>query len=142
MFTLMPRNSFLDDFDDFFTSPGLFKSTGASRSIMNTDVQEKDGLYLMSIDMPGYDKSQIRAELKDGYLTISASKEENVDESDDKTGYIHRERYQGSCSRSYYVGSDITDKDIKAAFKDGVLHLSFPKEAPKQIEEKKLISIE
>ncbi|MCR4600172.1 MAG: Hsp20/alpha crystallin family protein [Clostridia bacterium] len=142
MFTLMPRNSFFDDFDDFFTSPGLFKNAGASRSIMNTDVQEKDGLYLMSIDMPGYDKSQIRAELKDGYLTISASKEENVDESDDKTGYIHRERYQGSCSRSYYVGSDITDKDIKAAFKDGVLHLSFPKEAPKQIEEKKLISIE
>ncbi len=75
---------------------------------MNTDIQEKDGLYLPEMDLPGYDKKDIRAELKDGYLTISASKKEE-NETKYESGYVMRERYTGSCSRSFYVGDYVTE---------------------------------
>ena len=56
---------------------------------------------------------------------------------------IRKERYSGSCSRSFYVGDAVTQDDVKAKFENGVLTLEVPKkeEAPK-VEEKKYISIE
>ena len=110
---------------------------------MKTDIKEQDGDYLMDIDLPGYAKEDISAELKDGYMTITATKNESNDTKDENGNYIHRERYTGSCSRTFYVGNGVTEEDIKASFKDGTLHLSIPKEEPKKLEEqKKLISIE
>ena len=139
---MMPRNNFgFDLFDEMFKDP-FFSRRENQNAVMKTDIREKDGDYLMDIDLPGFSKDDISAELYDGYMTVTAKKEENNDEKDDKGNYIHRERYSGSCSRRFYVG-DISEADIKASFKDGTLHLEIPKEEPKKLEEqKKLISIE
>ncbi len=142
----MPRttNYGLSLFDDFFNDPFFKRSItpkSAFASTMKTDIQEKDGLYLLAMDLPGYNKEDIKAELKDGYLTISASKNEE-NETKDESGYVMRERYTGSCSRSFYVGDHVTEENIKAAYDNGILNVSFPKEATLQQPEVKLIDIQ
>ncbi len=124
--------------DPFFTRP--FEN--ASSQIMKTDIHEKDGNYVIDMELPGYAKEDIKADLKDGYLTITATKDESKEDKDAKGNCIRKERYTGSCNRSFYVGEDVTQEDVKAAFKDGVLTLVVPKDVPKAIEEPKLISIE
>ena len=94
------------------------------------------------MELPGYAKEDIKADLKDGYLTISAHKNISKEEKDAKGNCVHKERYTGTCNRSFYVGDALTQDDIKAAFKDGVLHLTFPKEIQKQEEQPRLITIE
>ena len=127
--------------DPFFTTP--FETAGRS-SLMKTDIQEKDGSYVIDMELPGYTKEDIQAELKDGYLTISANHTENKDEKDNKGKYLRRERFQGTCKRTFYVGEDIRQEDIKAAFQNGVLRLAVPKEAPQVLdkEQPKLIEIQ
>lgn len=115
-----------------------------ANNLMKTDIKEmKDG-YELEIDLPGFKKDEVTAELKDGYLTVSAAKGLDQDEQEKETGrYIRRERYAGACQRSYYVGEDITEEDIKAEFKHGILKLFVPKkEAKPAVEEKKYITIE
>ena len=97
---------------------------------------------MIEIELPGYAKEEIKADLKDGYLTITAHKNETKEEKEARGKCIHKERYTGTCNRSFYVGEDITQEDIKAAFKDGVLRLQLPKEVEKQEEQPKLITIE
>ena len=141
----MLRPSIFNDnlFDDFFEFP--FFDDRAERklyghnakNIMKTDIKEhKDG-YELEIDLPGFHKDEIQAELKDGYLTISAAKQLNQDEKEKESGkYIRRERYSGSCQRSFYVGDEITQEDIKAEFKHGILKLFVPKkEAKPEVEQ-------
>lgn len=127
--------------DPFFTTP--FETAGRS-SLMKTDIQEKDGSYVIDMELPGYTKEDIQAELKDGYLTISANHTENKDEKDNKGKYLRRERFQGTCKRTFYVGEDIRQEDIHAKYESGVLRLSIPKQEEKkaQIEDKKYIAIE
>ena len=127
--------------DPFFTTP--FETAGRS-SLMKTDIQEKDGSYVIDMELPGYTKEDIQAELKDGYLTISANHTENKDEKDNKGKYLRRERFQGTCKRTFYVGEDIRQEDIKAAFQNGVLRLAVPKEAPQVLdkEQPKFIEIQ
>ena len=145
----MLRPSIFNDnlFDDFFEFP--FFDDRAERklyghnakNIMKTDIKEhKDG-YELEIDLPGFHKDEIQAELKDGYLTISAAKQLNQDEKEKESGkYI---RYSGSCQRSFYVGDEITQEDIKAEFKHGILKLFVPKkEAKPEVEQRKFVSIE
>lgn len=111
--------------------------------LMKTDVKENDNAYELAMDLPGYGKNEVKAELKNGYLIIHASKEEKEDEKDKEGKYIRRERYYGSCSRSFYVGKDVTENDIKAKFDNGILRITVPKkEAKPEIEEKKYISID
>ena len=115
-----------------------------AKNIMKTDIKEhKDG-YELEIDLPGFHKDEIQAELKDGYLNISAAKQLNQDEKEKESGkYIRRERYSGSCQRSFYVGDEITQEDIKAEFKHGILKLFVPKkEAKPEVEQRKFVSIE
>jgi HSP20 family protein len=115
----------------------------SENSLMKTDIRESDGSYEMDIDMPGFQKEDIKAELKEGYLTISASTKKNNDEKDENGKYIRRERYMGSCSRSFYVGSDVKQEDIKAKFENGILKLTVPRqEALPKTEENKCIAIE
>ena len=140
--------SLFDDmfpFDDsFFTSKkNPLYGKNASR-VMKTDIKENEGSYELDIDLPGFKKDEITAELKDGYLTVSGAKGLDQDEQEKETGrYIRRERYAGACQRSYYVGEDITEEDIKAEFKHGILKLFVPKkEAKPAVEEKKYITIE
>ena len=109
---------------------------------MKTDIHDKDGSYIIEMELPGYAKEDIKADLKDGYLTITANKSESKEEKDAKGNCIHKERYTGTCNRSFYVGDALTQEDIKAAFKDGILRLQFPKEIQKQEEQPKLITIE
>ena len=148
----MLRPSIFNDnlFDDFFEFP--FFDDRAERklyghnakNIMKTDIKEhKDG-YELEIDLPGFHKDEIQAELKDGYLNISAAKQLNQDEKEKESGkYIRRERYSGSCQRSFYVGDEITQEDIKAEFKHGILKLFVPKkEAKPEVEQRKFLSIE
>lgn len=141
-------------FDDFFDFP--FYDDKADRKIqrklyghhagnlMKTDIKEMDNGYELEIDLPGFKKDEIKAELNNGYLTVSAAKGLDEDKEDKKTGkYIRRERYAGACQRSYYVGEDITEEDIKASFEHGILTLFVPKkEAKPAEEEKKYISIQ
>ena len=135
--------NFVDDFmDDAFSFPRFPKYQVESASLMKTDVKEFDDRYEMGLDLPGYKKEDISAELKDGYLTVNASHEESSDEKNEDGKYIRRERYSGKCTRSFYVGEDVKQEDIKACFEDGVLKLTIPKvEAKPQIEEAKRIPI-
>ena len=147
----MLRPSIFNDnlFDDFFELP--FFDDRAERklyghnakNIMKTDIKEhKDG-YELEIDLPGFHKDEIQAELKDGYLNISAAKQLKDEKEKESGKYIRRERYSGSCQRSFYVGDEITQEDIKAEFKHGILKLFVPKkEAKPEVEQRKFVSIE
>lgn len=138
---LLSSRNFIDNFfnDPFFERP--FGS--ASSQIMKTDIHENDANYLVEMELPGYKKEDIKADLKDGYLTITASRNEAKEEHDSKGKCIRKERYTGSCNRSFYVGKELTQDDIKASFSDGILRLSIPKEVPKAIEEQpRYIAIE
>ena len=94
------------------------------------------------MDLPGYEKEDIKAQLKDGYLTITAQKNTSNDDKDEEGNYIRRERYCGKCSRSFYVGDSIKEEDIKANFNNGILELTFPKEVEQKAEEMKYITID
>ena len=117
-----------------------------AKNVMNTDIKESDNGYEMLIDLPGFAKEDVKVELNDGYLTVSAEKGFDKDESDSekdakKGKYIRKERYSGSCKRSFYVGDALTEEDIKASFKHGILTLTIPKKDTKQIEQNKYIPI-
>ena len=114
------------------------------KNMMKTDIKELDNGYELEMDLPGFTKDEVKAVLENGYLTISAAKGLDQDEQEKKTGrYIRRERYAGACQRTFYVGEDVTEADIKAEFKHGILKLFIPKkEAKPAVEEKKYISIE
>ena len=129
--------------DDFFGEP--FGGYDYSESgLMTTDVKDTDKGYEVTMNMPGVKKEDVKAELKDGYLTVSAAKGLDQDEQEKETGrYIRRERYAGNMSRSFYVGKDITEKDIHGKYENGILMLDIPKKAPeKKVEEKKFVTIE
>ena len=115
-----------------------------ARNLMKTDIKETDKDYEVIIDLPGFKKEEVHASLDNGYLTISAEKGLNQDEKEKKSGrYIRKERYAGSCQRSFYVGDQLTEEDIKGEFKHGILKLTIPKkEAKPAVDEKKYISIE
>ena len=115
-----------------------------AKNLMKTDVRETKDSYEVDVDLPGFKKDEIKMELENGYLTISAAKGLDKDETDKETGkYIRRERYAGACQRSFYVGEDVTEQDIKAEFKHGMLKLFVPKkEAKPAVEQKKYIAIE
>ena len=127
-------------FDDFMDFPFGGKKIN---TMMKTDIRDTDSTYELDIDMPGFKKEDIKAQLKDGYLTISASTNGNSDEKDKNGRYIRRERYAGSCSRSFYVGEGVKEEEIRAKFENGILKLSIPKvENKPQVEEQKYIAIE
>ena len=131
-------------FDDFFNNDFWMSDLPALKSVpsMKTDIKEVDGNYELSVELPGFNKEDISVELKNGYLTISAKHEESDDKKDDNGNYIRRERKVGSCVRSFYVGSAVKEEDIKAAYENGILKLSVPKDKEEAVEDKKLIRIE
>ena len=136
---MIPRRHDFDLFDDMFRDP--FFNEGESK-LMKTDIKEKKDKYLIDIDLPGYDKDNIKIEIQDGYLTIHASVNKENDE-EEKGKYVRKERYAGECSRSFYIGDNIKEEDIKAKFKNGTLKLEIPKkEDKKELPEKKYIPIE
>ena len=137
-----------DLFDSFFgdfTRPTrtVARYAAPTNSVMSTDVKETETGYELDVDLPGYKKENVQVALKDGCLTVTAKTAGNKDEKDENGKYIRRERYSGTCSRSFYVGEEIEQSDIKARFEDGILKLSVPKkEAKPKVEENRYITIE
>lgn len=141
MMMIPRRRNELDLFNDFFGGDDFFSRR--ETSIMKTDIKEEKDKYVIEIDLPGYEKENISLELKEGYLEVSAKveKEQNNEEKNQK--YIHKERFYGHCSRNFYVGDEITEEDIHAEFKNGILKVSVPKiEEHKEISKAKHIAIE
>jgi HSP20 family protein len=157
---LMPSlfNDNFDLFDRFYQDPWFgfdkdFKDVEKklyghrAKNVMNTDIKENDSEYEMIIDLPGFKKDEVNVSLENGYLTISAAKGLDKDEAENaqeqkKGNYIRRERYAGSCQRSFYVGENYSVNDIKAKFEHGILTLIIPKKDQQQIEQNKYIAIE
>ncbi|MDO4454721.1 MAG: Hsp20/alpha crystallin family protein [Eubacteriales bacterium] len=147
---MMPSIFGEDLFDDFMNFPFERDFFGGKnplygkhqKNLMKTDIRETDAGYELDIDLPGFKKDEINAKLENGYLTISAAKGLDKDEQDKKGNYIRRERYAGSMSRSFFVGEGVTQEDVHAKFEDGILRLSVPKKAAKEVEQQRYISIE
>lgn len=142
---LMPSifgENFVDDFFGYPTRSSKYYVD--NHDLMKTDIKEKEDCFELDINLPGFTKENITAELKDGYLTIAANTSKCEEEKDAKSGkYIRKERYEGSCSRSFFVGEDLTQEDIKAKYENGILSLVVPKvESKPKAEEKHYISIE
>ena len=133
------RNSVFDDLiDDVF---GMLGFSGVNTGLMKTDIREKDGMYLLDIDLPGFRKEDIKISLYNGNLTVTAEHHKSEEEKNAEGRIVRQERYMGSCSRSWYVGEAIKDTDIKAEFTNGILTLSVPTQQKKEAEEKKFIEI-
>ena len=143
---LMPSIFGENVFDDFmdFSFPDIDRKLYGkhSKNVMKTDVREMDDSYEVVIDLPGFKKDEIEVQLENGYLTISAAKGLDKDETDKQGKYLRQERYAGSMSRSFYVGEDITEEDIHGKFENGILKLDIPKVEAKKVEQKKHIAIE
>lgn len=146
---LVPR--FFDDFfDGWMDFPSFRELNDVDRklygkhaaNVMKTDVRDHDDHYEVDIDLPGFKKDEISLELSDGYLVVSAAKSLNEDHADNAGRVLRQERYAGSVQRSYYVGEQVTEKDVQAKFEDGVLKLSVPKQDAPKLPEKKVIMIE
>lgn len=138
---MIPRRNDFDLWDDIFGKDPFFDRKPVEK-VMKTDIREKDGDYLLEMDLPGYEKENIEISIENGYLTVSAKVDKSTDNTDKKESYIRKERYYGECSRSFYVGENVTEDDVKASFKNGKLTLVFPKEEEKEVEGKKLIQID
>lgn len=141
------ENLFDDLFDDAFQMRPLYDVNNAlygkhAKAVMKTDVRELDNGYEVAVDLPGFKKDEVKVDLKDGYLTISASKGLDKNEEDNKGRYIRQERYTGQCSRSFYVGENVQPKDVHASFEDGILKLTLPKAAQQKLPETNTIAIE
>ena len=148
---LMPSIFGEDLFDDLFDLPFYDDSKAEkklygrhAKNLMKTDTKEMDNGYELIIDLPGFKKDEIKVSLDNGYLSIATAKGLDQDEQEKDTGkYIRRERYAGSCERSFYVGENMTEEDIKGEFKHGILKLFVPKkEAKPAVPERKFIAIE
>lgn len=137
MMKLVP-DFFNDSLLDQFSEPFFSRSSAH----MKTDITEKDGAYLLDMELPGYQKEDIQMELKDGYLNINATTSSSKEEKDAAGKLLHQERFTGSCSRSFYLGEEVRQEDIKASFENGELKVSIAKTDHKVLEQKKVIPIE
>ena len=138
---MIPRKKHYDLFDEMFDD-SFFGAGEAIGKIMKTDIKEKGDNYVIHMDLPGYDKDDIKIEIDNGYLTINATTNKVINDENEEERYIHKERYIGNCSRSFYVGENVKQEDVKASFKNGTLILTFPKKDGKKLEEKKYIAID
>jgi HSP20 family molecular chaperone IbpA len=128
--------------DEFFGKRNPLFGKHANR-LMRTDVKETDQDYRLTVDLPGFKKNEVNLLLDNGYLTIRANKTLDKDEKNKLGKLIRQERYAGTMQRSWYVGDEVTEDDIKADFKDGLLNISIAKKQPtKQLEDHKYITIE
>ena len=150
---MMPRifgENLFDDFMNDFAFPDFTDNANIekalygkhAKNLMKTDVKDTENGYEVDIDLPGFKKDEITMKLENGTLTVSAAKGLDKDEENKEKKYVRRERYAGGMSRSFYVGEDVTQEDIKAKFEDGILKLSIPKKDAQAVETKKTIAIE
>ncbi|MDY3280761.1 Hsp20/alpha crystallin family protein [Dysosmobacter sp.] len=138
-------------FDDFFNdSFGMFPVMNTrnelygkrGKNLMKTDVRETADSYELDVDLPGFKKDEVHVDLKNGYLSISAAKGVDKSQQDQQGRYIRQERFAGACSRSFYVGDTVEPMDVSARFEDGILRISLPKQAPRQLPQTTAIAIQ
>jgi len=141
---LTKRDPIYNIFNEMFRSPFVSggSDTAGTTKLMKTDIKELENGYTLDVDLPGFAKENIQAELKDGYLTITASRSSETEDKAEEGKFLRRERFQGTCKRSFYVGEYLHEEDITAEFKDGVLKLSFPKEKEPEPAQPKMITIQ
>lgn len=136
---IVPRKNTFDIWDEMFKVPFFNR---IDNNIMKTDIKDNKDNYSIVVDLPGCEKENIKIDVEDGYLTINASINSEINEEDEEN-FVRRERHFGECSRSFFVGYDITNEDIKASFKNGILKLVVPKkEATKKLPDKKYVEID
>ena len=146
--SIFGENLFDDDDWMFPFDSGFFGTRNPlygkhAKNMMKTDVRELEGAYEVDMDLPGFAKDEIKVSLENGYLTVSAAKGLDKDEQDQKGKYIRQERYAGAMSRSFYIGEEVSQDEIRAKYENGILRLTIPKkEAKPAVEEKKHIAIE
>ena len=147
--SIFGMNDLFDDFGDVFEFSPAFRKQVAATGNISSDIKELADSYQIEMELPGFSKGEVKAQLKDGYLTITAehnaeNKEENNEEGQKKEAvkYIRRERYYGKCQRSFFVGKNVTEEDINAKFENGILTMYVPKEVKKPQVEEKFITIE
>lgn len=133
---MLPRRNEFNLLDDIFGDLNY-----AENKIMKTDIKEHKDNYSILVDLPGYNKNDIKISIDDGYLTINATMSKDEEEKEHGK-FVRRERYFGECSRSFYVGDNIEVEDIKASFKNGTLNLEVPKKEQKKLVDKKYVQIE
>lgn len=135
---MIPRKNDFDLFKEMFRDPFFEGNDG---KLMRTDIKETNNKYLIDIDLPGYEKENIKIEVENGYLIVNAKIDSNKEEKEEGK-YVRQERYMGECSRSFYVGEDVEAEDVKASFRNGTLKLEVPKKQEKpEIPQKKYIEI-
>ena len=144
--SIFGENLFDDFFHDDFAMLPMWNGRNPlygkhAKNMMKTDVRDMENTYELDVDLPGFKKDEINVELKDGYLTISAAKGLDKDEKDKEGKYIRKERYAGACSRSFYVG-DVQQKDVSAKYEDGILKVTLPKQAKKELPKSTSITID
>lgn len=100
------------------------------------DVIERDDRYVLRADVPGIKPDDVKIEVADGVLSVSAEHEESEEEK--KDNYLRRERRYGSFSRSVTLPKGVTADQVEATCKDGVVEVSFPKPVK---EERKAVTI-
>ena len=146
--SIFGENLFDDSLSDFFGFGRMMPQISSelygkhAKNLMKTDVRELDGSYELDVDLPGFKKDEVTVDLQDGYLTISAAKALDKDESDQKGKFLRQERYAGSMSRSFYVGDDVESTDICAKYEDGILKISLPKQEKRELPKQSTIAIE
>lgn len=139
MMMIPRRKNEFDLLGEMFRDPFF---TDHESKVMKTDIKEKEDKYLIDIELPGYEKENIIIDVDDGYLTVHAEMDSNNEEKEEGK-FVRKERYVGSCSRSFYVGTEIQSEDIKASFKNGMLKIEIPKkDEKKELPKKKYIQIE
>ena len=140
--SIFSENFATDVFDEMFRTP-FIRNGMASVNSMHSDIKELEQSFEISMELPGFAKEDIGVELKEGYMTVKATRDTSKEEKDEDGRFIRRERFSGTCQRSFYVGDKIKEEDIKAKFKDGVLTIDVPKvQALPDKTEKKMIAIE
>lgn len=136
---MVPRRNDFDLIGDLFDDSFFHKNES---KLMKTDIKELDDKYVIDVDLPGYNKEDIKISVENGYLVINASTNEEKNE-EEKGKVIKKERYYGQCSRSFYISDDLTVEDIKASYKNGTLSLEVPKKEEQEKEtEKQYVQIE
>ena len=143
--SIFGENLFDEFFDDYFTGHPAWNGRDPlygkrAKNLMKTDVRETEDTYEVDIDLPGFKKDEIKVDLKDGYLTVSAAKGLDRDQQDKNGKYIRQERYAGACSRSFYVG-DVEAADVSAKYEDGILRITLPKHVKKELPSSTSIAI-
>ena len=137
------QNDWDRDFDRMMQAADPRHAFGKrSANVMKTDVRETENGYDVFVDLPGFKKEDVKLDLQNGYLTITANRSADHGEKDNEGRYIRQERYTGSCARSFYVGEELKTEDVKASFEDGILKLNLPKAEAKKLPEKQPTQIE